>query len=550
LKKKKTFLPFVPPAVPCQTTGAGQPQEKMHHRMLTAALLLSAPAFAQTGAGPAVTVNPAAGQHPISPYIYGMAEYGVSPAFQASARLGVLRWGGDGTTRYNWQVDSSNAGFDWYFMGGDGNANPTPSGGPDALVLADQAAGSATLLTIPIIPYINSSAAWSCSFPVQVYGAQQSTNPYVFPNGDTCGNSISSAGAQLADSDILANHIPNEPAIQKEWVQHLVGRFGRGAAGGVKFYQLDNEPLGWANTHRDVQPVTPLYSTIVDLGQQYATVVKQADPSALVLGPSDFTLGGWIGTPSAQGNLFAGQYYLQQMAAYAAAHKGKRLIDYFDEHYYFNFTDPASQLASSRTLWDPTYNGGTWVEQYYFDGPMQLIPRFRQWIGTYYPGTKLAFSEYSIDSGNKLITDALAQADVLGIFGSFAVDLATMWNPPASTDPIAFSFLLYRNADGAGHGFGTMSVQTASADQGTVSAYGALRNAKTLTLVLINKSTVALAVPVMVAGQTASVSAAMYGYSGADLTAIHVLPKVAFKAGVGSVTLAGYSMSLLVIPLK
>jgi hypothetical protein len=139
---------------------------------------------------------------------------------------------------------------------------------------------------------------------------------------------------------------------------------------------------------------------------------------------------------------------------------------------------------------------------------------------------------------------------VLGIFGSFAVDLATMWNPPAPTDPIAFSFLLYRNADGAGHGFGTMSVQTASADQGTVSAYGALRNAKTLTLVLINKSTVALAVPVMVAGQTASVSAAMYGYSGADLTAIHVLPKVAFKAGVGSVTLAGYSMSLLVIPLK
>jgi hypothetical protein len=54
----------------------------------------------------------------------------------------------------------------------------------------------------------------------------------------------------------------------------------------------------------------------------------------------------------------------------------------------------------------------------------------------------------------------------------------------------------------------------------------------------------------MVAGLTASVSAGMYGYSGADLTAIHVLPKVAFKAGVGSVTLAGYSMSLLVIPLK
>jgi hypothetical protein len=516
---------------------------------LAASLMQLGAAEAQT-AGPAITVTPQAGQHAISPDIYGMAEYGVAPAFQSSAKIGVLRWGGDGTTRYNWMVDSSNAGFDWYFMGGDGNSTPTPSGGPDALVVADQATKSQTLLTIPIIPYINSSAAWSCSFPVQIYGAQQSTNPYVFPNGDTCGNSISASGAQLTDTDILANHIPNTTAIQAAWVQHLVGKFGSAAKGGVKFYQLDNEPLGWANTHRDVQPTTPLYSTIVSLGQQYAAAVKQQDPSAQMLGPSDFTLGGWIGTPSLQNNLFAGQYYLQQMAAYAQAHHGKRLIDYFDEHYYFNFTDPATQLASTRTLWDPTYNGGTWVEQYWFDGPMQLIPRFRQWISQYYPGTKLAISEYSIDSGNKLITDALAEADVLGIFGRQPVDFATMWSPPASTDPIAFSFLLYRNVDGKGHGFGATSVQTVSADQGSVSAYGALRSPKVLTLVLINKTTGALVTPVTVAGQTGNVAAAMYSYSGADLTAIHRLANVVFKAGAASVTVPGYSMNFLTVALN
>jgi hypothetical protein len=517
--------------------------------LLAATILHGVPVHAQ-GAGPAITVDTQSGQHAISPYIYGMAEYGVDPGFQASARLGVLRWGGDGTTRYNWQVDSSNAGFDWYFMGGDGNADPTPSGGPDALVMQDQAAGSATLLTIPIIPYINSSAAWSCSFPVQIYGPQQSTNQYVFPNGDTCGNSIALDGTQLLDTDILANHIPNATSIQNAWVQHLVGRFGRGSAGGVKFYQLDNEPLGWSNTHRDVQPQTPLYSTIVSLGAQYAAAVKKADSSALILGPSDFTLGGWIGTPSEQNNLFAGQYYLQQMAAYAAAHHGKRLIDYFDEHYYFTFTDPASQLNATRTLWDPTYNSGSWVEQYYFDGPMDLIPRFQQWIGQYYPGTKLAMSEYSIDSGNKVITDALAEADVLGIFGSFAMDFATMWNPPAPTDPIAFSFLLYRNVDGAGNGFGSTSVQTVSANQGVVSAYGALRGAHTLTLVLINKTTGDMTVPVSVAGQTKNASAAMYQYSGADLTAIHQLAKVKFVAGAANVLVPAYSMNMLVMPLK
>ncbi len=477
-----------------------------------------------------------------------MAEYGVTPKYQAAARLSVLRWGGDGTSRYNWMVDSSNAGFDWYFMGGDGNGSPVPSAGPDALVTADKASNSATLLTIPIIPYINNSAAWSCSFPVSVYGAQQSTNPYVFPNGQTCGNSIASNGTQLLDTNISANNVANSTATQTAWVQHLVQKFGAAADGGVRFYQLDNEPLGWSNTHRDIVPTAATYATISALGAQYAVAVKQQDESAVILGPSDFTLGGWIGTPSQQGNLFAGQYYLQQMAAAGKAN-GKRLLNYFDEHYYFNFTDAASQLASTRTLWDPTYNGGTWVEQYYFDGPMQLIPRFQQWVGQYYPGTKISFSEYSIDSGKKLVTDALAEADVLGIFGREQVALAAMWNPPQPTDPIAFSFLLFRNVDGKGLAFGSTSVQTTSADQGMVSAYGALRNAKALTLVLINKTTSNLTTPILVTGQTGTTNATFYSYSNADLTAIHRLANVPFNAGEGTVTLPAYSMNMLVILL-
>ena len=524
-----------------------------------AAFLAAAPAsgaLAQPAAGPAIAVDPAAGQQPISPYIYGMANYGVAPAFQKSARLSVLRWGGDGATRYNWQVDSSNAGFDWFFMGGDGNANPVPSAGPDALVAADNATQSATLLTIPIIPYINNSAAWSCSFPEDgtatgqpVYGAQQSANPYVHPAGEQCGNSIAASGAQLTDTDVLANNVANTPAFQRAWVAHLTSTFGTAGKGGVEFYQLDNEPFGWSNTHRDVEPGGATYATIAALGEQYALAVKQQDPAAQILGPSDFTLGGWIGSPGpAQNNLFAGQYYLQQMAAYGAAHH-RRVLDYFDEHYYFNFSDAASQLASTRTLWDPTYNGGTWVEQYFFDGPMMLIPRFQQWIAQYYPGTKLAFSEYSIDSGNKLITDALAEADVLGIFGRQGVSLASMWNPPAPTDPIAFSFLLYRNVDGAGFGFGNTSVQTSSADQGSVSAYGALRNAHTLTVVLINKTAGDLAAPLTVAGQTGAAKAAMYSYTGADLTAIHRVANVAFSGGSATVTVPAYSMNMVVIPL-
>ena len=364
---------------------------------LLAACMLMLSLAPQTAAQttPTLTVDAAGNPHPINPDIYGIANYSLDATFAKEIQVPNIRWGGDGTTRYNWQVDSSNAGFDWYFMGGNGESTAVPSASADLMINTYKTASNAhTLLTIPIIPYVNKSAAWSCSFPVSDYGAQQSTNPYVHPDGDDCGNSIATNGTQLIDNNIYANHIDNTVALQQGWIQHLITTFGTAANGGVPYYQLDNEPGGWSNTHRDVEPTQPDYNTIISLGQQYAAMIKQTDPSAKVFGPVDFTLGGWIGTPSQQNNLYAGQYYLQQMAAYDAANH-QRILDYFDEHYYGGGSTDAAELESTRALWDPTFNSGSWVEQYYFDAPMQLIPRFQNWIQTYYPGTKLSISEYS-----------------------------------------------------------------------------------------------------------------------------------------------------------
>jgi Glycoside hydrolase family 44 len=499
---------------------------------------------------PTLAVDATASQHSINASIYGIANYGLDATYAEQIQVPNIRWGGDGTTRYNWQVDSSNAGFDWYFMGGSGNANPVPSASVDLMINTYKPAHAGALITIPIIPYVNSTSAWTCSFPTSVYGAQQSTNPYVHPNGENCGNSISSSGVQLLDSNIYANHINNSVALQQGWLEHLVATFGTAANGGVPFYQLDNEPAGWGNTHRDVEPNGATYNTIISLGEQYAAMVKQVDPSAMVLGPSDFTLGGWIGTPSQQNKLYAGQYYLQQMAAYGQQH-GERVLDYFDEHYYPQFTDPISQLDSTRTFWDPTYNGGTWVEQYDFDGPMQLIPRFRQWIAQYYPGTKLSFSEYSIDSGNKLITDALAEADVLGIFGFQGVDFANMWNVPAPTDPIAYAFRLYRNYDGEGGQFGNTSVLAGSTNQAELSIYGALRSSDgALTLVVINKTTSAIETSVSLAHFTPGPSAAVYNYSEANLQQISALGNISITPEGFSYSFPAYSATVFVAAVQ
>ncbi len=59
----------------------------------------------------------------------------------------------------------------------------------------------------------------------------------------------------------------------------------------------------------------------------------------------------------------------------------------------------------------------------------------RDWVKKSYPGTKTAITEYNwgaLDSMN----GALAQADVLGIFGRERLDLATLWGPRRRHRPV------------------------------------------------------------------------------------------------------------------
>ena len=513
-------------------------------------LSLSAVLAYSQSAAPSLSADAAANRHAINPDIYGIVNYGLDPTFAQQIRLPNTRWGGDGTTRYNWQVDSSNAGFDWYFMSGSGSSNPTPSAGPDAMIKSFQPAGTHPLITIPIIPYINKSAATACSFPVSVYGPQQSTNPYVHPNGDSCGNSLTSSGAQLVDKNIYANNLNNSPQLQQGWIDHFMLDFGAAAKGGVTYYQLDNEPGGWGNTHRDVEPNGANYDTIFSLGSEYAAMIKATDPTASVMGPSDFTLGGWIGTSAdmqEHKNLYAGQWYLEQMQAYQSQH-GTRILDYFDEHVYGgSTTDSNYELQSTRSLWDPTYNSGTWVEQWYF-GNMQLIPRFKGWINQYYPGTKLAFSEYSWGEHNTL-TGALAEADILGIFGREQVDFANMWDPPQPTDPTAYTFRLFRNYDGKGGMFGDVSVSAQSTDQTQLAIYGAQRSADgALTFVVINKTSNALTSSLNLANFNALGSAQFFTYSNANLQTIVAEPNLTVTNASLTATFPAQSASVVVIP--
>lgn len=235
------------------------------------------------------------------------------------------------------------------------------------------------------------------------------------------------------------------------------------------------------------------------------------------------------------------------MAAYDKAH-GQRILDYFDEHYYFDTSTPAAQLASTRTLWDPTFNGGTWVEQWDFNGPMQLIPRFRSWISANYPGTLLSLSEYSIDSGQKSIVDAIAEMDVLGIFGREPIDFANMWSAPAPQDPIAYAFRMFRNYDGIGSQFGDTSVSAASTDQGQLSIYAAQRSSdNAVTILVINKTSGPLTSTIALANLNLPATAQVYTYTQASLTSIAHPSDAPIPGDSFSYAFPSYSGTLFVV---
>ncbi|MBO0719670.1 MAG: endoglucanase [Blastocatellia bacterium] len=520
-------------------------------------LLWSLGANAQTNTNTInLTVDAASNWHLIDPNIYGMAGYGLDATYAEEIDLPNFRWGGDATTRYNWKVDSSNSGKDWYYVGGSGVATPTPGGQVDTMINTYHPAGARPLITIPIIPYINSTSQYTCSYRESVYGPQPSYDPYltVAPDNDKCGNGLDMNGNQIFDSNIYYNHTDNSPSIQYEWVQHLVSKFGTGPRNAIHYFQLDNEPGGWGNTHVDVMPNGANYPTIVQLGEEYASAIKEADFEAKVFGPSDFTLGGWVGDTSQQDGLLAGQYYLKQFAAYdEQIHR--RTLDYFDEHYYGNGGSDPAELQTTRAFWDPTYNSGSWVEQYIFGEPMQLIPRFHSWINQYYPGTRLSLSEYSMTNGGSTIYDALTEADTLGIFGREGVDFANLWTVPAPSDPVAYSFRLFRNYDGNGGKYGDLWVNSVSDDQTQLAVYSAVRiRDLTLTMIVINKTDHTISSTLSVKNFfTLASRASAYLYSGANLTAIVPQPVIPLQRTRGIITgletqFPAYSATVIAIP--
>jgi hypothetical protein len=507
--------------------------------------------------GPALSVDVSASRHAISPDIYGLN--GGDPAFNAEIGQSVARWGGNATSRYNFKNRTYNTGSDWYFE----NIVADEEHSVEGMVKSNLDRGIKPVVAVPLIGWVAkdspSAHPFTCGFPATRFPQQDSFDQW----DANCGN------GQLNQQNLTGvptdSSIKADAAFDGEMVSHLVDRFGTAAQGGVPIYELDNEPVLWASTHRDVHPELVSDDELGTKGTAAASAIKAADPSAAVLGPSGWGYCEWVASgldgcgpgadSAAHGGLNLSQWYLKNMKDYSDAHGGKRYLDYFDQHFYPQISggkDPetnALRLRSIRSLWDPTYVEESWIGPSGVNAPpLQFIRTMKSWTAQYNPGTKTAITEYNWGALDD-INGALAQADILGVFGREGLDLATMWGEPKPTDPGAYAFRMYRNYDGAGSRFGDVSVSATAADQGQLAVYAAQRSSdKALTVMVVNKTGGDLTSPLSVAGFDNAGAAQRFTYSPANLGAIVRGGDLQVSNGHVDATYPANSITLLVLP--
>ena len=534
-------------------------------RRIAAALLaysISLPVF---GDNPAVTVTVDinANRHPINPNIYGIA-YGTATTL-VDLNAPLNRYGGNNTSRYNWQLNADNRGQDWYFESiGDTSAAAGERG--DTFFSTSKNAGAQALITIPIIGWVaklGSNRAKLASFSQAKYGAQTGNDWQWFPDA---GNGILASNNQYVTNDPNDADVSVDSLFQKSWVQHFVSTWGTAANGGVRYYILDNEHSIWHSTHRDVHPTGATMDEIKGRILDYADKIKTADGSALVVGPEEWgwsgyfysgydqqwgSIHGWSSLPDRTNH--SGADYLPWLLGQLKANTvagGLKPLDVFTVHYYpqggefGNDTSTSMQLTrnrSTRSLWDPNYVDPTWISD-----TVKLIPRLRSWADAYYfPGTPIGITEYNWGA-EAHINGATTQADIYGIFGRENLDMATRWTTPDPSTPTYKAMKMYRNYDGNKSGFGDTSVSAAVPNPDNVSAFAAQRADGTLTVMVISKY-LSANTPVTVSLANFSGNGTAQWYQLTSANAINRLSDQSYTGNTLAVSLPPQSINLFIL---
>jgi hypothetical protein len=516
----------------------------------------------KTSRSASIAVNCAAKRQAISPGIYGIAFNSLTEESQTSQfTIGATsrRWGGDPTSRFNWENGNAwNPGHNWYWR----NLPVLSKGNAWQTFFANNAkAKMGSALTLPMLGWIAKDTT-SYSFPVSTRGAQQFTAPDL----PDAGNGVAASGDVLKSPPPQQTSIAATPASAAKWVEQIrKGGFTAGSP--LDMVILDNEPDLWDSSHRDIRTEPSTYDEILQKGVAYATAVRAVDPNVKIAGPASW---GWWGyfysgadakagfsakpDRRAHGDIPFLEWYLTEMAKAEKA-SGKRLLDVLDVHYYpggkgiydgnGGKTDAATnelRVRSTRSLWDTSYKDESWVND-----PVYLLPRLADIVANTKPGIGISIGEYNF-GGDAHVSGAVAQAEALGRFGQFGLTSAYLWTHPKQNSEQYWGFRAFRNYDGKGSSFGTFSVQGAVSGSGTkdlsvFASSDALTKQK--TIVLVNRSSsVAFNSTIKLEQCVGASSASVWSYAGGP-QGYTALPAKSVSQDTFTVAVAPWSIQVI-----
>jgi len=443
----------------------------------------------------AVTIDTKVDRKEISPFIYG-----------SNQRLGsndpwtVRRIGGNRLTGYNWENDYSNAGEDWmhssdtYLLSNYGISGSSSDPARVMTTFHDESIriGAETVITLQMAGYVSADGGGSVS------------ENQAAPSNRWKEVKFRKDAAFDLNPDKSDDHV-----YMDEFINYMVNRYGDASSeNGVRWYSLDNEPGLWSHTHPRIHAAPVGVVELVERSIELALAVKAVDPNAKIVGPALYGFGAYEnlqGAPDWQsekiGRWFI-DYFLDKMRQ-AEQDYGKRLLDVLDVHWYpeamgdnrIVFSDSPgtekdilARLQAPRSLWDATYIENSWIGEWKSDF-LPIIPNIQASIDQYYPGTQLGITEYNYGGANS-ISGGIAQADVLGIFGTNEIHLASLWKMQEANRFVSWAFDLYRNYDGQGSSFGNTSVQTNHEEAESFSVYASIHDQsdEQLHLMAINKN--------------------------------------------------------------
>ncbi len=527
----------------------------------------------------------------VSPYIYGVS-HGDAEALHEMG-VTIRRQGGNLSSVYDWRTGFTSAGADWFFENRKMLETPHPEENVWVVMHRENKKfGMKSFFTLP--------SEWvakddkSSGFPKDVYPECEGFAP---DRPDACNGKLVQKDKEGNPIKLSCGAHPTQNGkyvgtdYNVELVKYCIKDAGLGRAdqGGIGIISLDNEPMLYTETHRDMICKGFTYDEYWARTKKAAEGIHAADPSVKVAAPA---LWGWTAYSLASGDLkyreehglgwdatsklpdFAkyGPFALDFMRRCAEYKKqtGKNLVNIFVFHGYPNtpklgwdnraeFAHPSPELQELRVrdvrkFWDESYRDpDTWMgKESWSNGNIAYVPLMRRWMKQAGWDVPIAIGEYDYSGpeGGEEISAAVAQAESLAAFARSGVSYAMYWADPRKHGPVYFAFKMYRNPDGKRTAVGDRFIVGEVSDFDSVSVYAFKDEKKKVAsfMILNKRATKGANVVLELGAPVPTQKAPRYEYSRANQKAIGELPPLDVSGK--SVHLGIAPMSILRVDVK